>query len=265
MSRVIPKSGNRTRNNVKKRKREMKRASGTKDGGRGRGRAKRRKESEALLAAARRGSNVSRPGLPSGCAGTYCIVWRPHRGVGYSATYEFQNEHLVASPPILTVKLALTMQLRAARSLQQTVETRSLLCSFDCPTRSTPTIYLKLRTPGRVRLFVGLRFDEFTVVCRCVDSYLPRFMSSHGQNVVDSRGAVVNNSPHHGNHGQFVFTFTTIFRSYSKWTWIEGVSTVVWTLIHHGASTNQKVRNCWVVVKTEMQWLYLWTNFLAAR
>ena len=32
-------------------------------------------------------------------------------------------------------------------------------------------------------------FNKFTLVCRCVDSYLPRFTSSHGQNVEDSRGA----------------------------------------------------------------------------
>ena len=35
----------------------------------------------------------------------------------------------------------------------------------------------------------GMTINKFTMVCRCVDSYLPRFTSSHGQNVVDSRGA----------------------------------------------------------------------------
>ena len=33
------------------------------------------------------------------------------------------------------------------------------------------------------------RSNKYTMVCRCVDSYLPRFTSSHGQNAVDSWGA----------------------------------------------------------------------------
>ena len=44
----------------------------------------------------------------------------------------------------------------------------------------------------------GASFNKLTMVCRCVDSYLPRFTSSHGQNVVDSQSAV-----------EF---FTTLFR-----------------------------------------------------
>ena len=38
-------------------------------------------------------------------------------------------------------------------------------------------------------IFVASPINKFTMVCRCVDSYLPRFTSSHGQNVVDSLGA----------------------------------------------------------------------------
>ena len=36
---------------------------------------------------------------------------------------------------------------------------------------------------------MGVQFNKFTMVFRGVDPYLPRFTSSHGQNVVDSRGA----------------------------------------------------------------------------
>jgi hypothetical protein len=34
------------------------------------------------------------------------------------------------------------------------------------------------------------KFNKFPLVFRGVDSYLPRFTSPHGQNVVDSRGAI---------------------------------------------------------------------------
>ena len=70
--------------------------------------------------------------------------------------------------------------------------------------------------------FVTLKLTNL-MVCRCVDSYLPRFTSSHGQNVVDLRGAAewVSNAfwgrnrgklAHHGKTLSICF-FTTKFRS----------------------------------------------------
>jgi hypothetical protein len=40
-----------------------------------------------------------------------------------------------------------------------------------------------------IYLYIFFLFNTFPLVFRGVDSYLPQFTSSHGQNVVDSRGA----------------------------------------------------------------------------
>jgi hypothetical protein len=73
-----------------------------------------------------------------------------------------------------------------------------------------------------VKYTLNTLFSKFPLVFRGVDSYLPRFTSSHGQNFVDSRGAAVHERSH---------------------------NTVVWTLIYHRQSTNQKAKFSTVVVK----------------
>ena len=51
-----------------------------------------------------------------------------------------------------------------------------------------------------INLILRHKFNKFPLVCRGVDSYLPRFTLSHGQNIVDSRGASPSKSTTYFDH-----------------------------------------------------------------
>ena len=63
--------------------------------------------------------------------------------------------------------------------------------NLSLPNSESPTtIILPNRTSSTSCFIFNILFNKLTMVYRDVDSYLPRFTSSHRQNVVDPRGAV---------------------------------------------------------------------------
>ena len=66
----------------------------------------------------------------------------------------------------------------------------------------TPACHVLQRNTTKVScIFLNVVVkNKFPLVCRGVDSYVPRFTSSHGQNVVDSRGASPSESATNFDH-----------------------------------------------------------------